>query len=284
MPVVYLNGGFLPLEEARISVLDRGFTFSDGVYEVLPVFHGKIFRLDEHLERLENSLAAIRITNPHTREQWKKICLDVLGRNRAQGKQSIYIQVTRGVGDRDHVFNNALQPTVFAMCKPGSETNYRDGIRAITHEDIRWQYCYIKSTALLAGVLLRQRAIDTDGSREAILIRNGRVTEGAASNVFIVRQGVITTPGKDGSILPGITRDLVVELLRNSEFGCIETDITEQELRTADEIWITSSTIGIVAVLYLDGTAVGGGRPGKTWEQADTIYQSYIKKSLIFSD
>lgn len=283
MPVVYLDGSFLPLEEARVSVLDRGFTFSDGVYEVLPVFHGKIFRLDEHLDRLENSLSAIQITNPHSREQWKKICMDVMEQNHAEGKLSIYIQVTRGVGERDHVFNTTLKPTVFAMCKPVRESNYRDGIRAITHEDIRWQYCYIKSTALLAGVLLRQKAFDTDESREAILIRNGRVTEGAASNVFIVRQGVIKTPEKDGTILPGITRDLVVELLRNFEFGCVETVVTQQELRSADEIWITSSTIGIVPVVFLDGTAVGQGHPGKIWKEVDTIYQSYIKNEFNIS-
>lgn len=283
MPVVYLNGDFLPLEEAKISVLDRGFTFSDGVYEVLPVFHGKIFRLDEHLQRLDNSLAAILISNPYTREQWQKICMDILDRNHAAGKQSIYIQVTRGVGERDHVFDASLKPTVFAMCKTVRESDYRDGIRAITHEDIRWQYCHIKSTALLAGVLLRQKALTSDGSREAILIRNGRLTEGAASNVFIVCPGEIKTPEKDGSILPGITRDLVVELLRNSSYGCIETAITEQDLRSAEEVWITSSNMGIVPVVILDGNAVGDGHPGKVWREADAIYQAYINDEIAVS-
>lgn len=283
MPIVYLNGDFLPLEEARISVLDRGFTFSDGVYEVLPVFHGKIFRLEEHLQRLDNSLAAILIDNPFTREQWKNLCIDVLERNRTQGKQSLYIQVTRGVSERDHVFDSTLKPTVFVMCKTVRERDYRGGIRAITHEDIRWQYCHIKSTALLAGVLLRQRALVTDGSLEAILIRNGRLTEGAASNVFVVQQGVIKTPEVDGNILPGITRDLVVELLRDSGHGCVETGVTEQELRVADEIWLTSSNMGIVPVVLLDGTPVGDGRPGRIWKEADTIYRDYINSEFAVS-
>jgi len=254
------------------------------VYEVLPVFHGKIFRLDEHLRRLENSLAAILISNPYTRDQWQNICMDVLQRNYAGEKQSsVYIQVTRGVSDREHVFDATLRPTVFAMCKTVRERDYRDGIRAITHEDIRWQYCHIKSTSLLAGVLLRQRALDTDGSREAILIRSGRLTEGAASNVFIVCRGVIKTPEKDGSILPGITRDLVVELLQDSSYGCLETVVTEEELRSADEIWITSSTIGIVPVVILDGCTVGDGRPGKIWREADAIYQAYINNEFAVS-
>lgn len=277
MSVVYLNGGFLPLEEARISVVDRGFTFSDGVYEVLPVFYGKIFRFNEHLERLDNSLSAIRIINPHSRDEWREICENILERNPSIEGQSIYIQVTRGVGDRNHIYDTELKPTVFAMCRPVGERNFTDGIKAITHEDIRWQYCYIKSTALLANVLLKQRAFDADGSREAILIKQGRLTEGAASNVFVVAGGVIKTPEKDGGILPGITRDLVVELLQNSGYECIETNITESELRDADEIWITSSTIGIVPVTVLDGAAVGNGHPGPLWEQANGIYTSYIK-------
>ena len=277
MSVVYLNGAYLPLEEASVSVVDRGFTFSDGVYEVLPVFYGKIFRFDEHLERLDSSLSAIRITNPHSRDEWREICEKILERNPAIEGQSIYVQITRGVGERNHIYSAELKPTVFAMCRPAGERNFKGGIKAITHEDIRWQYCYIKSTALLANVLLRQRAFDTDGSREAILIRDGRITEGAASNVFVVAGVVIKTPEKDGSILPGITRDLVVELLQNSGFECLETDIREAELRDADEIWITSSTLGIVPVTVLDGAAVGSGQPGPVWEKANAIYMSYIK-------
>ena len=277
MSVVYLNGGYLPLEDARISVVDRGFTFSDGVYEVLPVFYGKMFRFNEHIERLENSLSAIRIINPHSRDEWREICEKILEHNPLNGGQSIYIQVTRGVGDRNHIYGVDLKPTVFAMCRSAGEQNFTGGISAVTHEDIRWQYCYIKSTALLANVLLKQRAYDTDGSREAILIKQGRLTEGAASNVFVVAGGVIKTPEKDGGILPGITRDLVVELLKNSGFECLETNITETELCEADEIWITSSTIGIVPVTVLNGAPVGNGHPGPVWEQANTIYTSYIK-------
>lgn len=277
MPVVYLNGGYQPLEEARVSVVDRGFTFSDGIYEVLPVFYGKIFRFNEHLDRLDNSLSAIRIINPYSRDEWREICENILERNPSNEGQSIYIQITRGVGDRNHIYGTDLKPTVFVMCRPVGERNFTDGIKAITHEDIRWQYCYIKSTALLANVLLRQHAFDADGSREAILIRDGRLTEGAASNVFVVAGGVIKTPEKDGSILPGITRDLVVELLRNSGYECLETNIMGEKLRDADEIWITSSTIGIAPVTVLDGSAVGNGHPGPMWERANAIYMSYIK-------
>jgi D-alanine transaminase len=277
MPVVYLNGDFLPLEEARVSVLDRGFTFSDGVYEVLPVIAGKIFRLDEHLKRLDNSLSSIHINNPHTHEEWKLILSEILKRNRCRDGHSVYIQVTRGTGERDHVYAEGMKPTVFVMCKSTGERDLSGGIRAITHDDIRWQYCYIKSTGLLAGVLLRMQAFKTDGSREAILLRNGRLTEGAASNVFIVSGGRVKTPGKDGSILPGITRDLVVELLQKSAYGCIETAVMEDELRSAEEIWITSSTMGIVPVVVLDGVKVGDGIPGNVWEDANTIYMSYIK-------
>lgn len=278
MSVVYLNGNYLPLEKASVSVLDRGFTFSDGVYEVLPVFYGKIFRFDEHIGRLDSSLSAIRINNPHSRDEWKEICETILERNPSTTGQSVYIQITRGVGDRNHVYGAELKPTVFAMCRPVGEKIFTGGIKAITHEDIRWKYCYIKSTALLANVLLRQHAFDAGGAGEAILIRGGRLTEGAASNVFVVRDEVIKTPEKDGAILPGITRDLVVELLQNSGYQCLEAIITEAELREADEIWITSSTIGIVPVTALDGAMVGTGRPGPMWERANAKYMSYIKE------
>ena len=278
MPVVYLNGDILPLEEARVSVLDRGFTFSDGVYEVLPVISGKIFRLEEHLIRLENSLNSIHINNPYSFEEWKKIFTDVMVRNNYSDCYSLYVQVTRGSGEREHVYMEGMKPTVFVMCKSMGNPVPSGGIRAITHDDIRWQYCNIKSTALLASVLLRKLAFDTDGSREAILLRDGRLTEGAASNVFIVNEGKLKTPDKDGNILPGITRDLVVELLQKTPHGCTETVVMEDELRSAQEIWITSSTSGIVPVVVLDGIKVGNGIPGKVWENANAIYLSYINE------
>lgn len=275
MTIVYLNGEYLPLSEAKISVLDRGFTFADGVYEVIPVFSGNIFQLDEHLNRLAGSLACLDISLPSSRDELKNILLDLVRKNPDTADQQIYLQVTRGVGERDHYFDKHIKPTFFAMCKPMQKKDYSRGVNAITSEDIRWKYCHIKSTALVASVLLKKLARDNANSREAILIRDGMVTEGAASNVFIVKNGVIRTPGKDNNILPGITRDLLVELLRDSGFDCRETDVSDSELRQADEIWITSSTMGVVAVVNLDGLDIGGGGPGPLWRQAIGLFESF---------
>ena len=275
MTVVYLNGEYLPLSEAKISVLDRGFTFADGVYEVIPVFSGNIFRLDEHLNRLANSLACLDISLSYSRDELKSILAELLKKNPDTADQQIYLQVTRGVTERDHYYDGHIKPTFFAMCKPVLKKDFSHGVNAITSEDIRWKYCHIKSTALLASVLLKKLARETANGREAILIRDGLVTEGAASNVFTVKNTVIKTPRKDNNVLPGITRDLLVELLHESGFDCRETDVPESELRQADEIWITSSTMGVVAVVNLDGMDIGGGVPGAIWRQANNIYESF---------
>ena len=275
MSIVFLNGVFLPLSEAKVSVLDRGFTFSDGVYEVIPVFSGIIFRLDAHLDRLANSTAALDIKLRQSREELKRILTELVRNNPATVDQQIYLQVTRGVTERDHHYGEGIEPTFFAMCKPMLKKDNSAGVRAITHEDIRWKYCHIKSTALLASVLLKKIAEDADNSQEAILIRDGKLTEGASSNVFIVKDGVVMTPRKDNNVLPGITRDLLVELLQESGAGCLEIDITEEQLRQADEVWITSSTRGVVAVINLDGVQIGDGRPGPRWKQAQELYDSF---------
>ena len=275
MSVVYLNGTFQPLSEAKVSVLDRGFTFGDGVYEVIPVFSGNIFRLDEHLDRLDNSLSCLDIKLADTRDEVTGILTELVNKNPDTGDQQIYLQVTRGVTERDHNYGNHIRPTFFAMCKPMIRKDFSGGVHAITHEDIRWRYCHIKSTALLASVLLRKIARDTENCQEAILIRDGKVTEGAASNVFIVADGMAMTPRKDNNVLPGITRDLLVELLHESGLGCMETDISEHQLRQADEIWITGSTIGVVPVIRLDAVTVGDGRPGPCWKQAHGLYESF---------
>ena len=273
--IVYLNGAFLPLTEAKVSVLDRGFTFADGVYEVIPVFAGHIFRLDEHLERLANSMSALHMQSNYNRDELKDILRELLRRNPADSDQQLYLQITRGVSERDHLYDACITPTFFAMCKPISKRDLSCGVSAITHEDIRWQYCHIKSTALLASVMLKNLARNTTGCHEAILLRAGLVTEGASSNVFIVKSGVVKTPEKNNTVLPGITRDLMVELLWQTGGGCEETAITEPELRQADEIWITSSTIGVVPVVNLDGKPVGDGRPGQHWRQARELYEHY---------
>jgi D-alanine transaminase len=273
---VYLNGEYLPLDKACVPVLDRGFIFGDGVYEVIPVYAGKAFRLQHHLQRLKNSMQAVRITNPHTDEEWSAIINEVVTRNN-NDDQSIYLQITRGVAHRDHRFPGDATPTVFVMSNlfdPVPKQQLENGVNAITLDDIRWQYCSIKSIALLPNILLRQQAVE-QGAAEAILLRNGEVTEGAASNVFIVKNGIIITPPKTDCLLPGITRDLVVEQAHEHGLAVKEANIKQTELETADEIWLTSSTKEILPVTKLNGQPVGGGKPGTVWLQVYALYQAY---------
>ncbi len=275
MSIVYLNGAFLPLAEARISVLDRGFTFADGVYEIIPVFNGRIFRLQQHLARLANSLRSIHIANPHSEAEWTDLLQALLNKNPADVERSLYVQVTRGVDERNHVYAGALEPTVFVMCRSVIAKDPAKGITAVTHADIRWHYCHIKAIALLPNVLLKQYARQKDGSVDAILIREGYVTEAAAANVFVVQEGIVKTPPKDGRLLAGVTRDLLVELLQDTGMACAEAAISEDELLKADEIWLTSSSLGIAPVIRLDGRAVGDGRVGPAWKKAHQVYMDY---------
>lgn len=269
---VYLNSEFLPLKDAKISVMDRGFLFGDGVYEVIPVYNGHIFRVDEHLHRLENSLEEIRLENPYSVEQWLAIFNTLLDKSL---DQSIYLQITRGTADkRDHAFPEQVVPTVFVMCsevKPfaGKVT----GIKAITLDDIRWEFCNIKAITLLPNILLRQEALD-EGCAEAILIKQGYVTEGAASNVFAVIDGVLMTPIKNSSILSGITRDVILELAEKNAIPMSEQVIAQEALIDASEIWVTSSTREIIPVVELDGRPVGAGKPGPLFRQMDALLQA----------
>ena len=274
--IVFLNGKYLPLSEARVSVLDRGFVFGDGVYEVIPAYGGRLFRFDEHLRRLQASLDAIRLNNPYAAADWLDI-LTSLVKSDGPGDQSVYLQLTRGVAPRDHAFPDAVQPTVFAMANPQPAPQpdlLEHGIAAVSLPDSRWQHCNIKSIALLANILLRQQAMD-EQAMEAILIRDGLVTEGAASNVFIVEQGRIKTPLKDAHLLPGITRDLIVELAQANQIPCDETHLSEAQLIGADEVWLTSSTREILPVTTLNHQPVGNGRPGPVWQKMYTIFQAY---------
>jgi len=274
--ICYLNGDYLPLDEACVPVLDRGFIFGDGVYEVIPVYAGKPFRLAHHLQRLNDSLNGIYLVNPLSDEQWTQIIQQVISRN-TEGDQSIYLQVTRGVARRDHGFPGTAQPTVFVMSNPFSPIDAKlleEGVGAITLEDIRWQYCHIKSIALLPNILLRQQALDA-GAAEAILLKADKVTEGAASNVFVVLDGKLVTPPKGECLLPGITRDLVVELADKHGITCEQRDISREELLRAEEIWVTSSTREILPVTHLDGHPVGDGLPGPVWQKMYAIYQDY---------
>ncbi|NNF95591.1 MAG: D-amino acid aminotransferase [Halobacteria archaeon] len=281
---VYLNGKYLPLKQACVPVLDRGFIFGDGVYEVIPVYGHKAFRLEHHLQRLKNSMQAVRLNNPHTNEEWSEIIYNVVERNDG-GDQSIYLQVTRGVAHRDHRFPGDASPTVFVMSNlfvmvPTEQLEH--GVSAITLDDIRWQYCSIKSIALLPNILLRQQAVE-QGAAEAILLRNSEVTEGAASNVFIVKDGVIITPPKTDCLLPGITRDLVVEQAHEHDMPVEEAIIKQEDLLAADEIWLTSSTKEILPVTQLNSQTVGTGKPGPVWKQMYGLYQDY-KQILRQSD
>ncbi|WP_455367031.1 D-amino acid aminotransferase [Kaarinaea lacus] len=280
MSIIYLNGEFVPDDAACISVLDRGFIFGDGVYEVIPAYHGCLFRLPEHLQRLQNSLDAIRITNPHSPQEWQSILNELIEKNHG-GDLSIYLQVTRGVAKRDHALPKDIQPTVLAMANPltpPDKSTLRDGVRAITGNDYRWMNCHIKAISLLPNVLLRQQAIDA-GASETILLRNGEATEGAASNLFIVENNVLVTPPKGPFLLPGITRDLILELASQNHISWEESAISELRLRRADEIWLTSSTKEILPVTYLDDQIIGNGTPGPMWHKMVDLFQAF-KKSL----
>jgi len=274
--LIYLNNEYLPLEEAKVSVLDRGFIFGDGVYEVIPAYGGKTLRFKHHMQRLQNSLDAVRIKNPLSNQQWGEI-IDKLLSQQGTKDQYIYMHITRGVASRDHRFPDKVTPTVFVMSSIlyGADPELlKTGVHAVTLDDIRWKYCNIKAIALLPNILLRQQAVDK-GAVEAILIREGNITEGAASNVFIVSNGILKTPPKDQKLLPGITRDLVVELAKNHNIPTEEVTISEQEFLAAEEIWLTSSTKEILAVTKINDQLVGNGVPGELWKDMYQKYQDY---------
>lgn len=277
MTTAYLNGSFLPLQEARVSVLDRGFLFADGVYEVVPVYGGRPFRLREHLQRLERSLAAIRLDNPLDETAWQDAIHRLLALEEA-GNRMLYIQVTRGAGQsRSHGLPEQPRPTVLAFCQalPGiPETIRENGVAGITLPDTRWMHCDVKSIALLGNVLLSQQALDK-GCNEALLLRDGHLTEGASSNAFIVKNAVLATPPNGSELLPGITRDLVLELAAAAGIQYEERPIGDVELTTADEILISSSTRELYPVTNLDGEPVGNGTPGPVWDKLYAAFQTF---------
>jgi D-alanine transaminase len=274
--IAHFNGQLVPLDEIRISPLDRGFIFGDGVYEVIPVYDGAPLRAREHFERLQRSMDEIRLRNPHTTDEWIALVDGLLEHH--PGDQSVYIQVTRGAPQkRDHVIPKDLQPTVFMMCYPlasPSVEQVENGVACVTARDFRWEKCHIKSTSLLGNVLARQLSADV-GATETILLRNGMVTEASASNVFVVKDGVVAAPPRDNLILLGITYDLLVRL---AEEGHIELEIrpvAEAELRGADEIWLSSSTKEVLAVTSLDGKPVGSGKPGPVFRRIHALFQDH---------
>lgn len=276
MSIVYLNGEFLPLDEARVPVLDRGFIFGDGVYEVIPVYSRQPFRLAGHLERLQHSLDGIRLANPHTQAEWAGLIAHLTEANEGED-QSIYLHVTRGVSKRDHAFPQGVPPTVFMMSSPlfpPPPAWREDGVKAITASDSRWQHCDIKAISLLPNVLLRQLSVDAE-AMETILLREGFLTEGTVSNVFLVKDNAVLAPPKSHLMLPGITCDVVLELAEKNGIHCDLREISEFELRSADEIWLTSSTREVLPVIELDGKPVGDGKPGKLYCRMNALYQAY---------
>jgi D-alanine transaminase len=274
--MVFLNGKFLPIEEARVPVLDRGFIFGDGVYELVPVYSRVPFRLEEHLTRLERSLAETRIRNPYSRAEWRDIIVQLVAKQPFED-QGVYFQVTRGVAKRDHAFPKDAVPTVFIMANPlvnPPREMVERGAEAISAQDNRWHRCDIKSISLIGNILLRQLSADA-GAVETILFRDGVLTEAAACNVFVVRNGVVQCPPKSNLILPGITYDVVLELAQAAQIPVEIRNLSEAETRGAGEIWVTSSSKEVLAVVKLDGKTIGDGRPGPVFRRMHALYQEF---------
>ena len=278
-PIAYFNGELMPVDKISISPLDRGFIFGDGVYEVIPVYGGVALRAREHFERLQRSMDEIRLENPHTVDQWIAIVGRLLEHH--PGNQSVYIHVTRGVPPkRDHVLPKGLKPTVMLMAFPlatPSRELVENGVACVTARDFRWEKCNIKSISLLGNVLARQISADV-GATETILFRDGMLTEAAASNVFVVKDGVVLAPPGNNLILLGITYDLLVRLAAEGMVKLQVRPITEAEVRAADEVWLTSSTKEVLAVTTLDGKPVGNGKPGPVFKRMHALFQEHKAK------
>jgi len=285
---IYLNGQYMPIGEAKISVLDRGFIFGDGVYEVIPVYSRKAFRLQEHLRRLQHSLDGIKLANPHSDEGWTGIINELIARN-ATEDQYLYVHITRGSAKRDHAFPNPpVTPTVFMMSNTLSTPPadlLHSGVACITAPDNRWLRCDIKAISLLPNVLLRQMAVDA-GCAETILIRaepkteGAFMTEGAASNIFVVKSGKLLAPPKDNLMLPGITYDVILEIAAAKDIPHEVRKIAVAEVFAADELLLTSSTKEVLAITQLDGKPVGTGKPGPMFTKLYQLYQDFKREVM----
>jgi D-alanine transaminase len=280
LPICYLNGEYLPLADARVSPLDRAFLFGDAVYEVVPVYGERPFRLREHLDRLTRSLSGIRMQPPLSHAEWGEVCRELIARN-GGGDQYLYMQVTRGAEQgRNHAWPEGMKPTIFAFAtalEAPSPKLLEQGVSAITAPDTRWARRDIKSTSLLANILLKKLSADA-GAFETILLENGELTEGSSTTVHVVKDGVIHTPPNGRHILPGTTRDVVTELAARLGLQCESGRISEAKLRAADEIWLAFSTRGVLPVTTLDGAAVGGGRPGPQFRRMNDAFAGYIRE------
>lgn len=280
LPISYLNGAFVPLREARISPLDRGFLYSDGVYEVMPVYGGRPFRFEAHAARLTRSLAEIRMEDPHTRAEWRDLISNLITRN-GGGDQYVYWQVTRGAEfGRNHAPLPNIPRTVFAFCAPlpvTPATTLENGVECVTAQDTRWAQCDIKSVSLLANILLRQLAVDAHAT-ETILLRDGELMEASSSAVHVVLGGVVVSPPNSRKILPGTTRSAMEEVATRAGIPYKAAPVSEQQLRAADEIWISAATREVQPVTKLDGKPVGTGKPGPLWQRIHEQWQRYKRE------
>ena len=272
--IVHLNGRLLPLSDAKISVLDRGFIYGDGVYEVVPVYRRKPFRMAQHLARLQYSLDGVRMRNPHTTAEWQRLVEELVARQPFDD-QAVYFQVTRGVARRDHAFPAGVEPTVFMMSNPlvvPTREQVERGVAVVTAEDNRWQRCDLKTTSLLGNVLMRQLAADA-GAVETVMFRDGMLTEASASNVLVVRGGTVIAPPKDNLILPGITYDAALEFTRAAGVPLEVRPVTRDEALGADEMWLSSSTKEVLPVTKVDGAPFASGSPGPVFRRVYEAYQ-----------
>ncbi|WP_295955919.1 D-amino acid aminotransferase [Rhodoferax sp.] len=280
----YLNGAYTPLCDAKISVMDRGFIFGDGVYEVVPVYAGRLFRFAQHMARLDRSLAELRIANPLTQAQWRDIATTLVAghaeHSSARGLNSInlnhlvYLQITRGVALRDHAMPQDITPTVFAMATRmnlPSAAQRSQGVACVTADDFRWEKAHIKSTSLLGAVFARQIGVDA-GAVETVMFRNGYLSEAASSNVWLVKNGTLIGPPKDNLVLEGIRFGLMEELCRAQGIPFELRRITREEVLNADELLLSSATKEVLAITTLDGQPVGNGLPGPVYTQ---LYAGY---------
>lgn len=272
---VYLNGQFLPIADARISVLDRGFIYGDGVYELVPVYRREPYRLRQHLARLQRSLDGIRLANPHRDAEWETIIRELIA-CQSFDDQGVYLQVTRGAAKRDHAFPPNVAPTVFLMSNPlalPTREQVDNGVAVVTAIDERWLHCDLKTISLLGNVLARQFAVD-HGAVETVLFRNGYLTEASASNVLVLIGGTIVAPPKDNLILPGITYDATLELAREAGLPFGIRPVAREEALAADEMWLSSSTKEVLAVTTLDGRPFAGGKPGAVYREMYRLFQA----------
>lgn len=281
----YLNGQFMPLNAAKVSVLDRGFIFGDGVYEVVPVYGRRLFRFDDHMARLERSLAKVRIANPLNREMWLERCRTLTAAQPADD-QLLYVQVSRGVAMRDHVMPVDIEPTVFMMAspmKPVPAEQRHHGVACTTARDFRWERCDIKSTSLLGNVLARQLSAD-HGAAETVMFRDGWLTEASASNVWVVHEGALLGPPKSEHVLEGIRVELLNELCEEAGIAYNLRPIAEADVRTADELLLSSATKEVLPVTRLDGEPVGHGalrgKPGPVYAH---LYEAYQRAKVAQS-